>query len=76
MAKTNRNYVMFSTNQAIALIMLGDTAKANKNLKILYDNQPDDPDFDNVEKKYIQSLMNKSKKELIELINNPEKYSR
>lgn len=76
MTKTNRDFVMLTTNQAIALIMLGDTAKANKILKVLNDNQPDDPDFDDVEKKYIQSLMNKSSKELIELLNRPNKYSR
>jgi tetratricopeptide (TPR) repeat protein len=76
MTKTNRDFVMFTTNQAIALIMLGDTTNANKILKVLYDDQPDAPDFDNVEKKYIQSIMNKSSKELIELLNNPEKYSR
>lgn len=76
MTKTNRDYVMLTTNQAIALIMLGDTAKANKILKTLYDNQPDGPDFDNIEKKYIQSLMSKSSKELIEQLSNPDKYSR
>lgn len=67
MPKVNRDYVMLTTNQAIALIMMGDTVKANKVLRALYDNQPGDPEFDNVEKKYIQSLMNKSRKELIEL---------
>jgi len=76
MTKANRDYVMLITNQAIALIMLGDTPKANKILQVLYDNQPDYPDFDNDEKKYIQSLMNKSRKELIEQLNNPDKYSR
>lgn len=76
MTKANRDYVMLTTNQAIALIMLGDTSKANKILHVLYDNQPDDQDFDNVEKKYIQSLMNKSRKELIEQLSNPDKYSR
>jgi len=76
MTKTNRDYVMLTTNQAIALILLGDIQKANIILKVLYDNQPDDPDFDNVEKKYIHSLMNKDCKEIIELLNNPDKYSR
>lgn len=76
MTKTNRDYVMLTTNQAIALIMLGDTAKANKILKILYNEQPDNPNFDNVEKKYIQSLMGKSKSDLVDMMNNPDKYSR
>ncbi|MBS1987771.1 hypothetical protein JST56_02150 [Candidatus Dependentiae bacterium] len=76
MTKANRDYVMLTTNQAIALIMLGDPAKANKILKALYDNQPDDPNFDNVEKKYIQSLIGKSKSDLVDMMNNPEKYSR
>lgn len=76
MTNTNRDYVMLTTNQAIALVMLGDTAKANKILKALYDNQPDDPNFDNVEKKYIQSQMGKSKSDLVDMMNNPEKYSR
>jgi tetratricopeptide (TPR) repeat protein len=75
MDKRNRNFVMLTTNQAINLIMLDDSAKANDILKTLYDNQPDDPKFDNVEKKYIQSLMGKSKSDLIDLMSNPEKYS-
>jgi tetratricopeptide (TPR) repeat protein len=68
MTKTNRDYVMLTTNQAIALIMLGDTANANKILKVLYDNQQSDSDFDKSEKKYIQSLMNKNSKELVTLL--------
>jgi tetratricopeptide (TPR) repeat protein len=73
MDKKNRDYVMLTTNKAISLIMLGDTQKANSILKTLYANQPDDPEFDNVEKKYIQSLMYKNKYELLELLNNPDK---
>jgi uncharacterized protein HemY len=76
MNSKNRDFVMLKTNQAINLIMLNDTAKANKVLKNLYKSLPDDPEFDNVEKKYIQSLMNKSKRDLIDLMNNPDKYSR
>ena len=72
----NRDFVMLTTNQAINLIMLNDSARANNILKVLYDNQPDAPQFENVEKKYIQSLMNKSKKDVVELLNNPQKYSR
>ncbi|OSZ79897.1 hypothetical protein CAP36_01115 [Chitinophagaceae bacterium IBVUCB2] len=75
MNSKNRDFVMFTTNQAINLIMLNDSAKANKILKVLYENQPDDPQFDNVEKKYIHSLMNKNKKELLDMVNNPDKYS-
>jgi tetratricopeptide (TPR) repeat protein len=73
MDKKNRDYVMLTNNKAISLIMLGDTQKANSILKTLYANQPDDPEFDNVEKKYIQSLMYKNKYELLELLNNPDK---
>lgn len=76
MSNKNRDFVMLTTNQAINLIMLNDSAKANKILKELYDNQPDDPEFGNVEKKYIQSLMNKSKTDLLDFLNNPDKYSR
>lgn len=76
MKNKNRDFVMLTTNQAINLIMLNDTAKANNILKVLYDNQPDDPQFDNVEKKYIQSLMNKNKKDLVDTMNNLDKYSR
>ena len=76
MNNMNRDFVMLTTNQAINLIMLNDSTNANNILKILYDNQPDDPKFDNVEKKYIQSLMNKNKKELVDILYNPEKYSR
>ncbi len=66
MHETNRDYVMLVTNKAINLIMLGDSAEANKILKILYDKQPDDPAFDNVGKKYILSLMNKNRIELMD----------
>jgi tetratricopeptide (TPR) repeat protein len=76
MNNKNRDFVMLTTNQAINLIMLNDSAKANNILKVLYNNQPDDPQFDNVEKKYIQSLMGKNKKDLVDLLNNPDKYSR
>lgn len=76
MNNKNRDFVMITTNQAINLIMLNDTAKANNILKLLYDNQPDDPQFDNVEKRYIQSLINKNKKDLVDTMNNPDKYSR
>jgi tetratricopeptide (TPR) repeat protein len=76
MNKKNRDFVMLKTNRAINLIMLNDSATANNILKVLYENQPDDPQFDNVEKKYIQSLLGKNKKYLINLLNNPEKYSR
>lgn len=72
----NRDFVMLTTNQAINLIMLNDSARANNILKVLYDNRSDDPQFENIEKKYIQSLMNKNKKDVIELLNNPQKYSR
>jgi tetratricopeptide (TPR) repeat protein len=74
MNKKNRDFVMLKTNRAINLIMLNDSATANNILKVLYENQPDDPQFDNVEKKYIQSLMGKNKKYLVDLLNNPEKY--
>ena len=66
---------MFTTNQAINLIMLNDSVRANNILKELYDNRPDDLKFENVEKKYIQSLMNKNKKDLLDLLNNPKKFS-
>ena len=72
MQETNRDYVMFVTNKAVNLIMLGDSAKANKILKNLYDKQPDNLAFDNVEKKYILSLMNKNRSELMNLFSNPD----
>jgi tetratricopeptide (TPR) repeat protein len=76
MNNKNRDFVMLTTNQAINLIMLNDSAKANNILKVLYDNQSDDPQFENVEKKYIQSLMNKNKKDLVDTMSNPDKYIR
>lgn len=75
MNKQNRDFEMFTTNQAINLIMLNDSAEANRILKTLYDNTPDDPAFDNVGKKYIQSLMNKNKKQLIDYFNSPDKQT-
>ncbi|MEO7834586.1 MAG: hypothetical protein ABIR50_04640 [Ginsengibacter sp.] len=72
MHETNRDYIMLVTNKAINLIMLGDSTKANKILKNLYDKQPDDPEFDNVEKKYISSLMNKNRIELMNSFSKPD----
>ncbi|QEC67314.1 hypothetical protein FRZ67_08400 [Panacibacter ginsenosidivorans] len=76
MKTSNRDYVMLTTNKAINLIMLGDSAQANEILKRLYNIQPDDPEFDNGEKKYTLSLMNKSKAQLIDTLFNLEKYTR
>jgi tetratricopeptide (TPR) repeat protein len=75
MNTNNRNFVMLTTNQAINLIMLNDTAKAKNILKALYDSLPNDPAYGNVEKKYIQSLMNKNKKELIDFLYNQSKLN-
>lgn len=67
MTKTNSDYFMFVTNKAINMIMLGDSANANNILQTLYDNQPDDSVFGNVDKKLILSFMHKSKTELLEM---------
>ena len=72
MQETNRDYQMFVMDKAVNLIMLGDSAKANKILKILYDKQPDDPEFENVDKKYILSLMNKNRSQLIDFLSRPD----
>lgn len=72
----NRHYSMFTTNKAINLIMLDDSINANNVLKDLYKILPDEPAFDNIEKKYVQTLMNKSKRQLLDSINNPYKYNR
>ena len=76
MNNKSRDFVMMTTNQAINLIMLNDSTKGNNILKVLYDYVPEDLQFDNAEKKYIQSLIGKNKKDLVELLNNPNKYSR
>jgi tetratricopeptide (TPR) repeat protein len=49
----NRDFLMLTTNQAINLIMLNDSARANNNLNVLYNNRPDNPKFENFEKMYI-----------------------
>lgn len=76
MQTSNRDYAMITSNKAINLIMLGDAAQANQVLNSLYKIQQDDPQFNNLEKKYTLSLMNKSKAQLIDTLTNPEKYSR
>ena len=68
MNRQNRYFVTVRTNQAINLIMLNDSTKANKIFKDLYESLPEDLEFDNVEKKYIHFLMNKSKKEVIDFL--------
>jgi len=61
MSKKNSDFDMLAGNKAIDLIMLGDKIEADKILKILYDSQKD------VKMKNMTlSLMNKTKKELIE----------
>jgi hypothetical protein len=71
MSASNKDYAMLTTNKAINLIMLGDSTEGNQILKRLYDSQPNDPQFNNVEKKYILSLINKSKTQLLTTMNNP-----
>ena len=66
MNKSNRDYVMIVSNAAVDLIMLDNKDKANIMLKSLYDSQPDDPEYDNVIKKSLLSLINKDKTELRE----------
>jgi tetratricopeptide (TPR) repeat protein len=70
---SNRGFVMITTNQAINLIMLNDSIKANMILAKLNKNQVDGFKFDEVEIEYIKSLMNKNKNELINSIYNLEK---
>lgn len=65
MGKKNKDYTMLVENKAINLIMLGDSVGANILLKNLLDFVPDDPKFGNVEKEYINSLIGKSKRELL-----------
>ncbi|MEO7044161.1 MAG: hypothetical protein ABI091_02555 [Ferruginibacter sp.] len=76
MHETNRDYMMLVTNKAVNLIMLGDSANANKTLKDLYDKQPDDPVFDNAGKIYILSLMNKNRIQLIDFLSKPDTTGR
>ena len=66
MTKTNSDYLMFVTGKAINMIMLGDSAKANNILQALYNSQPEDSSFGNVDKKFILSFMHKSKAELLQ----------
>jgi tetratricopeptide (TPR) repeat protein len=67
MSKTNNDYIMFVTDKAVNMIMLGDSTKANTILQTLYDNQPEDSVFDNADKKFILSFMHKSKTELLQI---------
>lgn len=62
MSTKNRDYKMLVGNKAVNLIMLGEQAKANELLKQLYDSQTNEE-----QKKWTASLMNKNKKELLEL---------
>ena len=62
MSIKHRDYEMLVGNKAANLIMLGDTATANQLLEKLYNSQTDEE-----QKKLTQSLMYKSKKELLQL---------
>jgi hypothetical protein len=50
MKTSNRDDAMLVTNKAINLIMLGDSVHASNILNSLYKIQPDNPQFNNVEK--------------------------
>ena len=65
----NRDFDMLVSNKAINLIMLDDSAEADKILKTLYGKQQDEE-----MKKMILSVMNKTKKELIEQFTD-DRYS-
>ena len=54
-------------------LQLFDSAKANAILKELYSRPSENPEYADIEKKYIHSFMNKSKKDLIDLMNNRDK---
>jgi len=62
MSVTNRDYEMLMSNKATNLIMLDNQQKANEILKQLYDKQTDEE-----LKKNTLSMMNKNKKQLLEL---------
>ena len=67
----NSNYFLFATNKAINLIMLDEKAEANKVLKAAYKNEKD-----TLIKKQIAIWMNRDKDTIVDMIINPEKYSR
>jgi tetratricopeptide (TPR) repeat protein len=64
----DRDYNMLAENKAVNLIMLVQRANGNFVLKQVYQSETD-----SLEKKWIHSLMNKSKSEIIEMISHPEK---
>lgn len=66
----NRDYEMLSMNKAINLIMLGDEVQGNQLLKQLYDSETD-----SALKELSKSLMNKTKKELLDSMAE-NKYNR
>jgi tetratricopeptide (TPR) repeat protein len=66
MSKNNQDYFMFVTNKAVNLIMLNDSADANKILEALYENYTGNSDWDKVDKEYILSLINKNKQQLMQ----------
>jgi len=68
MSINNGDYVMLVGNKAVNLIMTGDQISADKLLRDLLAKHPES-DW----KEYILSLMNKSKKELIESLKSREK---
>ena len=61
------NYEMLVSNKAINLIMLGDNKNGNDLLKAIADRQQD-PEL----KEMTLSFMNKSKKELVEMMTNSQ----
>lgn len=69
MTNTNTDYEMLVNNKAVNLIMLRDKVEANKILKTLYDTQENEE-----MKKMTLTLMNKTRKELIEQFTD-DRYS-
>jgi tetratricopeptide (TPR) repeat protein len=66
MSVQNRNYHLM--NKALILIMLGHQTDGNLLLKMVYEDETD-----SVKKEWIHSYMNKSKREIIEMIFAPAK---
>ena len=69
MDRKNRDYELLVSNKAVTLLMLDDNTQADKILQMLYDSQNDEE-----LKKMTLSLMNKTKKELIDQLTN-DQYS-
>ena len=75
MSRKNRLYSMLVMNKGCNLILLGEQSKGTEVFQKFIDEQPNDPQFDNIFSNEIKSSIGLDKNQLLDRILNPHKQS-